>query len=94
VQLGILANAPDEGGPRRQIAQYGFIGVAAVTADDHLPLGCFGALIQALPHAGDSSQTGQRKSSQLLLLLVGFVYFGRGVLFRFDGRGREIETHG
>src|SRR6201987_5497948 len=45
VQLGILANTPDEGGPRRQVAQSSFVGVASVTADDQLSPSRFRALI-------------------------------------------------
>src|ERR1017187_5057027 len=41
-QPGILANAPDEGGPRRQPAQHGFIGIATVAAHNQLPLSSFG----------------------------------------------------
>src|ERR1017187_2667820 len=50
-QPGILADAPEEGGPRRQVAQYGCSGVAAVAARNQLPLSLVGALIQTLPHA-------------------------------------------
>src|SRR6185369_8532271 len=63
VELGILANAPDQAGAWGQIFQSGFVGVAVIDKDAELAVSAVGIGIEGLAQGSDLLGGAERETS-------------------------------